>query len=117
MDSYVRREPLATVGIGLAFIYRYGPSRRDARWRWVSWGSLEAALLWMGASMLFSWYVVTFDSCNRPTGLSARHRLYGLVVDIRCDVLLGAELNAEMEHQTAHDTTQAAPSPSDRDER
>src|SRR5580704_439544 len=53
---------LVTIMVGLACIYRYGPSRRDARWRWVTWGSILAALLWMASSMLFSWYVATFDS-------------------------------------------------------
>jgi membrane protein len=51
---------LVTIVVGLACIYRYGPSRRDARWRWVTWGSILAALLWMASSMLFSWYVATF---------------------------------------------------------
>ncbi len=103
---------LATVGVGLAFIYRYGPSRRDARWRWVSWGSLVAAFLWMGASMLFSWYVVTFDSYNRAYG--SLGAAIGFMVWLWISaviILLGAELNAEMEHQTAHDTTQGGPKP------
>jgi len=52
----------STIVVGLGFIYRYGPSRRDARWRWVTWGSIVGALLWIAASMLFSWYVTTFDS-------------------------------------------------------
>jgi Virulence factor BrkB len=44
---------LVTIVVGLACMYRYGPSRRDARWRWVTWGSILAALLWMASSMLF----------------------------------------------------------------
>jgi membrane protein len=54
--------------LGLACIYRYGPSRRDARWRWVTWGSIVGALLWIAASMTFSWYVTTFDTYNRIYG-------------------------------------------------
>jgi membrane protein len=50
--------------LSLACVYRFGPSRRDARWRWVTWGSIIGALLWMAASMTFSWYVTTFDTYN-----------------------------------------------------
>ena len=57
-----------TIVVGLACIYRYGPSRRDARWRWVTWGSILAEFLWIFSSMLFSWYVATFDSYNRIYG-------------------------------------------------
>src|SRR3979411_3378130 len=51
----------------LAALYRYGPSRRSAKWRWVSWGSTVAAVLWILTSMLFSWYV-SFASYNRLYG-------------------------------------------------
>ncbi len=97
---------LVTVGVSLAFLYRYGPSRRDARWRWVGWGSIVAALLWIAVSMLFSWYVATFDSYNRAYG--SLGAAIGFMVWLWISaviILLGAELNAEMEHQTAHDTT------------
>ena len=56
-----------TIVVSLACIYRYGPSRRDARWRWVTWGSILGALLWIAASLLFSWYVATFDSTTQHT--------------------------------------------------
>ena len=46
---------LAVVVLGLAVIYRYGPCRADAKWRWITWGSVAAALLWFIVSMLFSW--------------------------------------------------------------
>ena len=46
------------VSLALAVIYRYGPSRQTPRWRWVTWGSALAALLWIAASGLFSWYVL-----------------------------------------------------------
>jgi membrane protein len=41
---------LVCVGAALAFIYRYGPSRTEPRWRWISWGSIFAALAWLAAS-------------------------------------------------------------------
>ena len=103
---------LVTVGVSLAFIYRYGPSRRDARWRWVSWGSVLAALLWIAASMLFSSYVATFDSYNRAYGsLGAGVGFMVWLWISAAIVLLGGQLNAEMEHQTARDTTEGKPKP------
>ena len=93
---------LVVVGVWLAVIYRYGPSRRDPKWRWVTWGSVTAAVLWLAASMLFSWYVANFDSYNKTYGSLGAG--VGFMVWIWLSVvivLLGAELNAEMEHQTA----------------
>ncbi|HTV30429.1 MAG TPA: YihY/virulence factor BrkB family protein, partial [Xanthobacteraceae bacterium] len=54
--------------IGLAILYRYGPDRRPARWRWVSVGSVLASLMWIGASYLFSWYLGRFNSYNATYG-------------------------------------------------
>ena len=103
---------LVTVGASLAFLYRYGPSRRDAKWRWVTWGSIGAALLWIAASMLFSWYVATFDSYNRVYGsLGAGIGFMVWLWISAVIVLLGGEVNAEMEHQTARDTTEGNPKP------
>ena len=103
---------LVTVVVSLGFIYRFGPSRRDARWRWVTWGSLVAALLWVAASMVFSWYVATFDSYNKTYGsLGAGVGFMMWLWISAVIVLLGGELNAEMEHQTARDTTQGEPKP------
>ena len=101
-----------TLVVSHACIYRYGPSRNDARWRWVTWGSLLGALLWMAASMLFSWYVATFDSYNKTYGSLGAG--VGFMVWLWLSaviVLLGGELNAETEHQTARDTTEGTPKP------
>ncbi len=103
---------LVTLVVSLAVIYRYGPSRRDARWRWVTWGSVVAALLWIAASMLFSFYVATFDSYNRTYGsLGAGVGFMVWLWISTVIVLIGGELNAEMEHQTARDTTEGRPKP------
>lgn len=59
------------VALALALIYRFGPSREAPRWRWITWGSAVATVLWLGASALFSWYAANFDS-TRPTARSAR---------------------------------------------
>ena len=103
---------LATIVVSLACIYRYGPSRRDARWRWVTWGSIVGALLWIGTSMLFSWYVATFDTYNKIYGsLGAGVGFMVWLWISAVIVLLGGELNAQMEHQTARDTTEGGSRP------
>jgi membrane protein len=100
------------VAVGLSIIYRYGPSRTRAKWRWITTGSALAALLWIGTSMLFSWYVANFDSYNRMYGS------LGAVVGFQIWLwlssviaLVGAEFNAETEHQTAIDSTVGDPEP------
>jgi membrane protein len=96
----------------LAALYRYGPSRQSAKWRWVTWGSTVAAVLWILTSMLFSWYVASFDSYNRLYGSLGAG--VGFMVWIWLSIvviLIGAELNAEMEHQTARDTTEGQEKP------
>jgi membrane protein len=103
---------LASVTATLAVVYRFGPSRNEARWRWVSWGSVVGALLWVAASMLFSSYVANFDSYNRTYG--SLGAAVGFMVWLWLSmvvVLIGAEVNAEMEHQTARDTTEGRPKP------
>lgn len=97
---------LAVVMVGLGAVYRFGPSRSTAKWKWVSLGSLAASLMWILTSMAFSWYVASFDSYNRVYGSLGAG--VGFMVWIWVSVvivLIGAELNAEMEHQTARDTT------------
>ena len=90
----------------LAVLYRFGPSRRKPRWRWVTWGSALAGVLWLIVSGLFSWYVANFGSYNETYGsLGAAIGFMTWIWLSTTVVLLGAELNAEMEHQTARDTT------------
>jgi membrane protein len=98
--------------IGLAVFYRFAPSRDEPRWRWVSWGAVVATVLWLVGSALFSWYVTNFGSYNETYGsigavavLMMWFWLSALIV------LLGAELNAEMEHQTEQDTTRGSKRP------
>ena len=103
---------LGCVVVVLAVIYRFGPSRNEARWRWVTWGSVVGALLWVAVSMLFSWYVASFDSYNRIYGsLGAAVAFMVWLWLSMVVVLIGGEINAEMEHQTARDTTQGRPKP------
>jgi membrane protein len=103
---------LLAVVLCLALVYRFGPSRRPAKWRWVSWGSVVAAALLVGVSVLYSWYVVSFDSYSRIYGaLGAGVGFMTWIWLSIVVVLVGAELNAEMERQTAVDTTRGRPRP------
>lgn len=103
---------LCIVGLGLSLIYRYGPSRRRAKWRWVSWGGSLAALLWVCASGIFSWYVASFDGYNRIYGsLGAGIGFMTWMWLSIVIVLIGAEINSEMERQTARDSTEGQPKP------
>lgn len=98
--------------IGLAFLYRYGPSRANPRWTWVSWGAVIATVFWVAASIGFSLYVANFGSYDKTYGsLGAVVVLMFWLYISAFVVLLGAELNAELEHQTAHDTTTGKPQP------
>jgi membrane protein len=103
---------LAIVAVALAVVYRYGPSRDKPQWRWLTWGSAVAAVLWIGASMLFSWYAENFGSYNETYGtLGAVAGFMTWIWISAIVIMLGAEINAEMEHQTARDTTEGAPKP------
>jgi len=96
----------------LAVIYRYGPSRETPKWRWVTWGSAMAALLWLAVSGMFSWYAANFGNFNETYGsLGAVIGFMTWLWISAIVILLGAEIDAEMEHQTARDTTTGAPKP------
>jgi membrane protein len=97
---------------GLAVIYRYGPSRQRPRWRWVSWGGAAAAVLWIGGSLAFSVYLSNFAHYDRTYGSFGA--LVGVMMWLWLSatiILLGAELNSEIEHQTAVDSTTGPPQP------
>ncbi|KRB46786.1 hypothetical protein ASE02_19890 [Phenylobacterium sp. Root700] len=97
---------LLMAAAAFSMIYRLAPCRARARWRWVSVGGVMAACFWLGGSLGFSWYVnnvahfdVTYGSLGAVIGFMMWIWFSVMVV------LLGAELNAEIEHQTALDTT------------
>jgi membrane protein len=96
----------------LAVIYRYAPDRDEPQWEWVSPGAIAATVVWIVASILFGWYVQSFGNFNATYGSLAGVIVLMLWFFISAFiVLLGAELNAESEHQTAHDTTDGRPQP------
>jgi membrane protein len=95
----------------LTMIYAFGPCRQRARWRWLTPGAIFAALLSLGLSAGFSWYLQTFvrTASYGPLAAMMGFLLWTwLSVQI---ILMGAELNAEIEHQTAIDTTTGEPRP------
>lgn len=97
---------LITVGLLLSLLYRFGPSRPKARWRWITWGSALASLVWVLASAGFSWYVANFGSYNKTYGsLGAAVGFMTWIWISAIVVLTGGELNAELEKQTDRDTT------------
>jgi membrane protein len=97
---------LVLLMVGLAALYRYPPSREEPKWQWVSPGAILATVLWLVGSILFSVYVGEFASYNKTYGsLGAVVVLMMWLYLTAYAVLLGAELNAELEHQTAQDTT------------
>jgi membrane protein len=103
---------LAFVILGLAILYRYGPSRREARWTWLSVGSVGAAVAWLVASALLSWYIANFGTYNATYGsLGAAIGMMMWMWVSMIVVLLGAQLNAEIEHQTAMDSTASPDKP------
>ena len=90
----------------LAVLYRFGPARARPQWRWVTVGALVAWLVWVLASAGFSWYVSNFDSYQRTYGaLGAVAILLMWFFVSAYAVLIGGELNAELEHQTGEDST------------
>ena len=102
----------AMIQVALNLVYRFAPDREDARWRWISLGSFIVGGLWIAASGLFSWYATSFASFNETYGAIAGVIVLLLWLQITFFlILLGAELNAELEHQTAVDSTTGPPEP------
>jgi membrane protein len=96
----------------LAVLYRVAPDRDAPRFRWVSLGSVVVTVLWTLVSLAFSFYVNHFGSYNKTYGAIAGVIVLMLWLYLTCYlVLLGAEINAEAEHQTARDTTEGKPEP------
>jgi membrane protein len=100
------------ITFALAVVYRYGASREKPQWRWITWGSAIAALLWLCASGLFAFYASNFGKFNETYG--SLGAIIGFMTWLWVSaivILLGAEIDAEMEHQTARDTTEGVPKP------
>ena len=111
--TWARWPALLVVVAGLiALLYRYGPSREPAQWRWISWGSGLAALMWLAFSGAFSWYAANFGSYDATYGsLGAVIGFMTWIWVSTMVVVTGAELNSELEHQTLADTTTGPAAP------
>lgn len=82
------------IALGIALLYRFGPSRNDIPWRWISWGSALASFLWLAASILFSWYAANYGTYNKTYG--SLGAVIGFMTWIWISViviLVGEELN------------------------
>jgi membrane protein len=95
------RWPILLVLVGFAFtlIYRYGPRGTEPRRRWITSGSVFAAVAWLAASALFSWYAASFGNFNKTYG--SLGAVIGFMTWIWLStivVLVGGKLNAEIEH-------------------
>lgn len=104
----VARWPILVVALmgALALLYRYGPSREEPQWKWLSPGAIVAAFVWFAASLAFSFYAQNFGSYNETYGsLGAAIGFMTWIWISVTIVLVGAEINAEAEHQTEADTT------------
>ena len=110
----IARWPILVGGFmaALAVVYRYGPCRRDAQWRWVSPGAVLAGTLWLIGSGAFSLYVSQFASYDKTYGPLGTVVVFMMWLFISAlTVLIGAEFNSEMERQTKRDTTDGAEKP------
>lgn len=97
---------MAVTGGMIALVYRYAPSRRPARWRWITWGSAIATIGWIIASVLFSWYLSNLADFNATYG--SLGTVIGLMLWLWLlmqILIIGAEIDAEMERQTERDST------------
>lgn len=108
--SYLLMIGLTFVGVGA--LYRWGPSRRQAKWRWLTPGAILTVAVTALVSVLFSWYAANFGNYNATYG--SLGALVGLLTWMWLSIvilLVGAELNSEVEHQTASDSTTGHPRP------
>lgn len=96
----------------LAGLYRFGPSRNAPRWRWLSWGAVTGAIVWLGGSAAFSLYVSSFGNYDKTYGSLGAVVVFLLWLYLSAyAILLGAELNSETERQTERDTTEGEERP------
>jgi len=97
---------ICLVVFGLAVLYRFGPSRESPRWEWLSVGSATAATAWLVGSALLSWYLANFANYDATYGsLGAAIGMMIWMWMSSIVILVGVELNSEIEHQTAQDST------------
>ena len=95
-----------------ATLYRFGPSRQEAKWRWITPGSLFVAGMWLLLTLAFGFYITHFTNYHKSYGpLAAVVALLSWMYLCAYAFIFGAELNSEIEHQTARDSTTGRPLP------
>jgi membrane protein len=104
---------IVLVAAGIASsLYRFGPSREHAKWEWITPGSLFVASSWLLLTWAFGIYVGHFTNYHATYGsLGAVVALLTWMYLSAYAFIFGAELNSEIEHQTAKDSTTGAPVP------
>ena len=96
----------------MACLFRYGPSRDNPKWRWITPGAVFAGISIVVVSIAFSFYVANFGSYNETYGsLGAVIGFLTWLWITMIVLVVSGELNAEMEHQTARDTTKGPSEP------
>ncbi|NNG68404.1 YihY/virulence factor BrkB family protein [Rhizobium laguerreae] len=103
---------LLVVAVAVTSVYRFGPSREPAKLRWMTWGAVLTTVAWTAMSLGFSFYLDHFANYDATYGTLGA--LIGFLIWIWLSVVIlivGGELNAELEHQTAKDTTTGPPLP------
>ncbi|WP_105432839.1 YihY/virulence factor BrkB family protein [Neorhizobium sp. T6_25] len=97
---------------GIMMLYRFGPSREPAKLKWLTWGAAFSTVTWLAASIAVSFYLGNIADYNATYGTLGA--LIGFMVWTWISVIIvivGAEINAELEHQTARDSTTGTPVP------
>jgi membrane protein len=97
---------LVLLVVALAALYRYGPSRNQAKWRWITPGAVVAVVIILAVSLAYSWYAANLANFDKTYG--SLGALIGFLIWMWVStaiVIVGAELDAETEHQTARDST------------
>ncbi|WP_105426230.1 YihY/virulence factor BrkB family protein [Neorhizobium tomejilense] len=97
---------------GIMMLYRFGPSREPAKLKWLTWGAAFSTVAWLAASIAVSFYLGNIADYNATYGTLGA--LIGFMVWTWISVIIvivGAEINAELEHQTARDSTTGTPVP------
>jgi membrane protein len=98
----------AAVSLIVALVYRYAPNHEVPKWRWLTPGSIAATALWLAATLGFGLYVTNFGNYNATYGSLGAVVVFLTWLYLTAYILLmGGELNAELEKQTSCATQEA----------